>query len=169
MRKNSNHTQSRSNVQDTKTQRISSQAIKIRCSKSKHKQSQAKNLQPYNLHVLEKANTEVLFLFVKVCRVSKVVVSQNKLTGLFFSPNSKCGTWKLEIVQLLKFEHPEFGFTSEQQHPSSHMGSQQVSSLAVWRSREWKMLSFPRKHNFQFVSGKELLYLMKEFWKWYQF
>ncbi len=29
---------------------------------------------------------------------------------------------------------------------------------------EWKMLSFPRKHNFQFISGKELLYLMKEFW-----
>jgi hypothetical protein len=45
-----------------------------------------------------------------------VVVSQNKLSGLFSSPNSKCGTWKLEIAQLLKFEHPEFGFTSEQQH-----------------------------------------------------
>jgi hypothetical protein len=51
-----------------------------------------RTLQPYNLHVLEKANTEDLFLFAKVCRVSKVVVSQNKLSGLFFSPYSKCGT-----------------------------------------------------------------------------
>jgi hypothetical protein len=91
-RKKTQTTQSRPNVRNTKTQKLSSQAIKIRCLKSKHKQSQAKNLQPYNLK-----NRTSVFTSVFVCKSMQRIkgggVSKQAIWFVFFS---KLKMWNLK-------------------------------------------------------------------------